>query len=308
MKIIEKEGEKLVTFSKRRSGIYKKISEITVLCGTNILFICFSPEGTTVSQVAEQRRRLIFQVCSIHYFVHQYCFRRRLISQVPKLQLRNYLRLVRRTGGLRILVLHQWGIIVRDAREMGRVFVQGMYALENGHDDMPLYFDNMSFEGLLDVGELIGRSGTSLRVATIRANLRRRRFLPITAQPTAEAEKCYFCPSQPNLLSKLKNVVSVYNEATRQIDGAKEKEKTHAGQQSGRETNFWWEATIDWVNLQELEELEFRYAKHVNELEDSLSASLDKPAINKMLHSFLNFIASDVVLIFFQKDKNEDFP
>ncbi|KAK8633289.1 hypothetical protein V6N13_014135 [Hibiscus sabdariffa] len=43
MKIIEKEDEKLVTFSKRRSRIYKKISEITILCGTNILFICFSP-------------------------------------------------------------------------------------------------------------------------------------------------------------------------------------------------------------------------------------------------------------------------
>ncbi|KAK8536121.1 hypothetical protein V6N13_027550 [Hibiscus sabdariffa] len=248
MKIIEKEDEKFVTLSKRRSGIYKKISEITVLCGQNIVFICFSPEGgnsfllsgTTVSQVAEQRRRLIFQ-------------------------LRNYLRLVRRTGGLRIVVLHQWGIIVQDAREMGRVFLQGMYALENGHDDMPLYFDNMSFEGLLDVGEPIGSSGTSLRVATIRANLRRRRFLPITAQPTVEAEK-YFCSSQPNLLPKLKNVVSVYNEATRQMDAAKEKEKTHAGQESGRETNFWWEAPIDSLNMQELEELEFRYEKHVNDL------------------------------------------
>ncbi|KAK8494715.1 hypothetical protein V6N12_074532 [Hibiscus sabdariffa] len=192
MKIIEKEDEKFVTLSKRRSGIYKKISEITVLCGQNIVFICFSPEGTTVSQVAEQRRRLIFQ------------------------QLRNYLRLVRRTGGLRIVVLHQWGIIVQDAREMGRVFLQGMYALENGHDDMPLYFDNMSFE--------------------------------------------------PNLLPKLKNVVSVYNEATRQMDAAKEKEKTHAGQESGRETNFWWEAPIDSLNMQELEELEFRYEKHVNDL------------------------------------------
>ncbi|KAK8494708.1 hypothetical protein V6N13_027544 [Hibiscus sabdariffa] len=131
MKIIEKEGEKLVTFSKRQSGIYKK--------------------------------------------------------------LHNYLRLVRRTGGLRIVVLHQWGIIIQDAREMGRVFLQGMYALENGHDDMPLYFDNMSFEGLLDVGEPTGSSGTGLRVATIRANLRRQRFLPITAQPTAEAEKCCIC-------------------------------------------------------------------------------------------------------------------
>ncbi|KAK8995706.1 hypothetical protein V6N11_075966 [Hibiscus sabdariffa] len=118
---------------------------------------------TTVSQVAEQRRRLIFQ-------------------------LRNYLRLVRRTGGLRM----------EDAREMGRVFLQGMYALENGHDDMPLYFDNMSFEGLLDVGEPIGSSGTGLRVATIRANLRRRRFLPITAQPTAEAEKCCICQDYAN--------------------------------------------------------------------------------------------------------------
>ncbi|KAK8633085.1 hypothetical protein V6N13_013939 [Hibiscus sabdariffa] len=87
-------------------------------CGNSFLLL-----GTTISQVAEQRRRLIFQ-------------------------LRNYLRLVRRTGGLRIVVLHQWGIIVEDAREMGRVFLQGMYALENGHDDMPLYFDNMSFEEL----------------------------------------------------------------------------------------------------------------------------------------------------------------
>ncbi|KAK9016580.1 hypothetical protein V6N11_079075 [Hibiscus sabdariffa] len=48
MKIIEKEDEKLVTFSKRRSRIYKKISEITILCGTNILFICFSPAAFLV--------------------------------------------------------------------------------------------------------------------------------------------------------------------------------------------------------------------------------------------------------------------
>ncbi|GMI65590.1 hypothetical protein HRI_000228300 [Hibiscus trionum] len=49
MKLIEKEDDKVVTFSKRRSGIYKKISEITTLCGADILFICFSPAGKPFS-------------------------------------------------------------------------------------------------------------------------------------------------------------------------------------------------------------------------------------------------------------------
>ncbi|KAK8633989.1 hypothetical protein V6N13_014818 [Hibiscus sabdariffa] len=50
------------------------------------------------------------------------------------------------------------------------------------------------------------------------------------------------------------------------MDAAKEIEKTLASQESGRETIFWWEAPIDKLNLQELEELESCYAKHVNEL------------------------------------------
>ncbi|KAK8494711.1 hypothetical protein V6N13_027548 [Hibiscus sabdariffa] len=65
-------------------------------------------------------------------------------------------------------------------------------------------------------------------------------------------------------MPKLKNVVYVYNEATRRMDAAKEIRKTLDGQESGRETIFWCEAPIDWLNPQELEE--FRYAKHVNEL------------------------------------------
>ncbi|KAL4388031.1 hypothetical protein GQ457_09G021790 [Hibiscus cannabinus] len=49
MKIVEKLDNRLITFSKRRSGIYKKISEISTLCGTDILFICFSPTGKPFS-------------------------------------------------------------------------------------------------------------------------------------------------------------------------------------------------------------------------------------------------------------------
>ncbi|KAK8570646.1 hypothetical protein V6N13_103050 [Hibiscus sabdariffa] len=49
MKIIEKEDDKLITFSKRRSKIYKKISEITALCGIDVLSICFSHAGKTFS-------------------------------------------------------------------------------------------------------------------------------------------------------------------------------------------------------------------------------------------------------------------
>ncbi|GMI82248.1 AGAMOUS-like 57 [Hibiscus trionum] len=49
MKVIEKENDRVITFSKRRSGIYKKINEINTLCGTEILFICFSPKGKPFS-------------------------------------------------------------------------------------------------------------------------------------------------------------------------------------------------------------------------------------------------------------------
>ncbi|XP_039000809.1 probable E3 ubiquitin-protein ligase HIP1 [Hibiscus syriacus] len=107
--------------------------------------------------------------------------RRRLISQM-----RSYLRLVRRSGGLR----------TEDATEMGRSFLQTMYALETTHDDMRLDIDNMSYEELLDLENRMGNVSTGLSQATIQANLRRRKFQPITiapTAPTAETEQCCIC-------------------------------------------------------------------------------------------------------------------
>ncbi|KAG4148198.1 hypothetical protein ERO13_D05G271250v2 [Gossypium hirsutum] len=45
IKMIENQDDRLITFSKRRSGIYKKIGELSTLCGNEILFIIFSPAG-----------------------------------------------------------------------------------------------------------------------------------------------------------------------------------------------------------------------------------------------------------------------
>ncbi|WCJ38833.1 Agamous-like MADS-box protein AGL62 [Euphorbia peplus] len=45
MKKIEKVEARLVTFSKRRSGIYKKASELVALTGTQIAFMVYSPSG-----------------------------------------------------------------------------------------------------------------------------------------------------------------------------------------------------------------------------------------------------------------------
>ncbi|KAE8695941.1 Detected protein of unknown function [Hibiscus syriacus] len=104
--------------------------------------------------------------------------RRRLISQM-----RSYLRLVRRSGGLR----------TEDATEMGRTFLQTMYALETTHDDMRLDVDNMSYEQLLELENRIGNVSTGLTQATIRATLRRRKFQPITAGSTADTEQCCIC-------------------------------------------------------------------------------------------------------------------
>ncbi|GAV60287.1 SRF-TF domain-containing protein [Cephalotus follicularis] len=45
MKRIENEDDRLITFSKRRSGIYKKASELITLCGAEIFVGIFSPSG-----------------------------------------------------------------------------------------------------------------------------------------------------------------------------------------------------------------------------------------------------------------------
>nr|KJB66208.1 hypothetical protein B456_010G133100 [Gossypium raimondii] len=49
IKIIENVDDRLIAFSKRRTGIYKKISELSTLCGGEILFIILSPAGKPYS-------------------------------------------------------------------------------------------------------------------------------------------------------------------------------------------------------------------------------------------------------------------
>lgn len=49
MKKIENEDDRLITFSKRRSGIYKKASELTTLCGAEVGMVVFSPGGKPFS-------------------------------------------------------------------------------------------------------------------------------------------------------------------------------------------------------------------------------------------------------------------
>ncbi|XVF00648.1 hypothetical protein REPUB_Repub04eG0019200 [Reevesia pubescens] len=45
IKKLEDESSRQVTFSKRRNGLFKKASELCVLCGANIGIIVFSPKG-----------------------------------------------------------------------------------------------------------------------------------------------------------------------------------------------------------------------------------------------------------------------
>ncbi|XVE88355.1 hypothetical protein DITRI_Ditri19aG0062800 [Diplodiscus trichospermus] len=49
MKKIENEDDRLISFSKRRAGIYKKASELATLCGVEVGFIVNSPAGKPYS-------------------------------------------------------------------------------------------------------------------------------------------------------------------------------------------------------------------------------------------------------------------
>ena len=46
---IQKKNHLQVTFSKRRSGLFKKASELCTLCGANVVIIVFSPSGKVFS-------------------------------------------------------------------------------------------------------------------------------------------------------------------------------------------------------------------------------------------------------------------
>ncbi|KAJ8761957.1 hypothetical protein K2173_006559 [Erythroxylum novogranatense] len=46
---IQNEDDRLVTFSKRRSGIYKKASELITLTGAEVAFVVLSPAGKPFS-------------------------------------------------------------------------------------------------------------------------------------------------------------------------------------------------------------------------------------------------------------------
>ena len=48
---IPKKNHLQVTFSKRRSGLFKKASELCTLCGANVAIIVFSPSGKVFSFV-----------------------------------------------------------------------------------------------------------------------------------------------------------------------------------------------------------------------------------------------------------------
>ncbi|KAL4376580.1 hypothetical protein GQ457_02G038930 [Hibiscus cannabinus] len=161
IKVIENEEDKLVTFSKRRSRIYNIISEITTLCGTDVLFICFSPAGK------------------------------------------------------------------------------------------PFSFGHPSVESVAN------------------------RLFNNNTQPPNENSRLLVEAQQKE---RINEILENYNEASRQSDAAKEKQNILAQQASGRETNLWWEAPIEELNLQELEELDSRYTKHINELYDTISKKVPATA------------------------------
>lgn len=49
MRLVQKEEDRLITFSKRKAGINKKATELCVMCDAQAVFILFSPKGNAFS-------------------------------------------------------------------------------------------------------------------------------------------------------------------------------------------------------------------------------------------------------------------
>jgi hypothetical protein len=71
MKKIDNPSSRQVTYSKRRDGIVKKATELSVLCGTDVGLLMFSPTGR-LTCFASNGRLIIFDNLSFHYLL--FCF------------------------------------------------------------------------------------------------------------------------------------------------------------------------------------------------------------------------------------------
>ncbi|XP_054801486.1 agamous-like MADS-box protein AGL29 [Prosopis cineraria] len=49
MEMVKDAGSRLVTFSKRRNGVFKKANELAILCGAELAIVVFSPGGKPFS-------------------------------------------------------------------------------------------------------------------------------------------------------------------------------------------------------------------------------------------------------------------
>ncbi|KAL9668128.1 hypothetical protein QQ045_002503 [Rhodiola kirilowii] len=49
MRLVQREEDRLITFSKRKAGINKKATELCVMCDAQAVFILFSPKGNAFS-------------------------------------------------------------------------------------------------------------------------------------------------------------------------------------------------------------------------------------------------------------------
>uniref|UniRef100_A0A0D3DBL2 MADS-box domain-containing protein n=1 Tax=Brassica oleracea var. oleracea TaxID=109376 RepID=A0A0D3DBL2_BRAOL len=56
---IENKIRRQVTFSKRRTGLVKKVQEISVLCDADVALIVFSPKGKLFEYSAGSRLRQV---------------------------------------------------------------------------------------------------------------------------------------------------------------------------------------------------------------------------------------------------------
>ncbi|XP_021802165.1 agamous-like MADS-box protein AGL29 [Prunus avium] len=72
MKRIENQDDRLVTFSKRRSGVYKKASELATLCGAEVGAVVFSPSGKPFSYANSSIDSIANRFLNGHRHHHQH--------------------------------------------------------------------------------------------------------------------------------------------------------------------------------------------------------------------------------------------
>ncbi|TYH66763.1 hypothetical protein ES332_D06G145700v1 [Gossypium tomentosum] len=245
-------------FSKRRTGIYKKVSELSILCGGEILFIIFSPAGKPYS----------FGHPSVESVAKRFSNAGQHLEETTDAPVETY-RKERINCLYKISLMSKDQLDVIKEKQMEIALAQRSHGTEIRHwwkapiDQLnvkELYEQDERFAEILFI--IFSLAGKPYSFSHPPDESVAKRF----SNASQHLEETTDAPVETYRKERINLLVQDFNDVQDQLDviKVKQKEIALAKRSNGTKIRYWWKAPIDQLNLRELYEQDERFAEFNN--------------------------------------------